>query len=83
MDSKPQWLVVSSHNDHYHLWCNAYRENLLQWKEINPLKVSVSTLEEGMAALHLKEEEMKVQMAALELKTRELESRLQETKDFK
>ena len=35
-----------------------------------------------MAALHLKEEEMKAQMATLEEKTRELESRLQETKDF-
>ena len=35
-----------------------------------------------MAALHLREEEVKAQMAALEEKTRELESRLQETKDF-
>ena len=82
VDPKPRWLVVSSHNDHYYLWRDAHRENLLQWKEITPLKVSVSTLEAGMAALHLKEEEMKVQMAALDAKTRELESRLQETKDF-
>ena len=35
-----------------------------------------------MAALHLREEEVKARMAALEEKTRELESRLQETKDF-
>ena len=35
-----------------------------------------------MAALHLREEEVKAQMAALEEKTRELESCLQETKDF-
>ena len=35
-----------------------------------------------MAALHLKEEEVKAQMAALDEKTRELEARLQETKDF-
>ena len=35
-----------------------------------------------MAALHLREEEMKAQMAALEEKARELESCLQETKDF-
>ena len=48
--------------------------NLLQWKEINPLKGSVKVLEEGMAALHLKEEEMKAQMAALDMKTRELVS---------
>ena len=54
MDPKPRWLVVSSHNDHYHLWRNAHRENLLQWKEINPIKNSVKVLEEGMAALHLK-----------------------------
>ena len=42
-----------------------HRENLLQWKEINPLKGSVRVLEEGMAALHLREE-VKAQMAALE-----------------
>ena len=82
VDPKPQWLAVSSHNDHYHLWRDTHRENLLQWKEINPLKNSVTVLEEGMARLHLKEEEMKAQMAALEVKTRELESCLQETKDF-
>ena len=35
-----------------------------------------------MAALHLKEEEMKVQMTALDAKTRELEAHLQEMKDF-
>ena len=35
-----------------------------------------------MAALHLKEEEMKAQMTALETKTRELEFGLQEAKDF-
>ena len=35
-----------------------------------------------MAALHLKEEETKAQMAALDMKTRELEARLQETTDF-
>ena len=74
--------MVSSHNDHYHLWRDAHRENLLQWKELTPLKGSVRVLEEGMAALHLKEEEMKAQMATLEEKTRELEARLQETKDF-
>ena len=82
VDPKPCWLVVSSHNDHYHLWRDAHWENLLQWKEITPLKGSVRVLEEGMAALHLREEEVKTQMAALEEKTRELESRLQETKDF-
>ena len=82
VDPKPRWLVVSSHNDHYHLWQDAHRENLLQWKEITPLKGSVKVLEEGMAALHLREEEVKAQMTALEEKTRELESRLQETKDF-
>ena len=82
VDPKPRWLVVSSHNDHYHLWRDAHRENLLQWKDINPLKGSVKVLEEGMAALHLKEEEMKAQMAALEEKTRELETCLQEMKDF-
>ena len=64
------------------MWQDAHRENLLQWKDINPLKGLVKVLEEGMAALHLKEEEMKAQMAALDLKTRELEARLQETKDF-
>ena len=35
-----------------------------------------------MAALHLKEEEMKAQITALDAKTRELESSLQEAKDF-
>ena len=35
-----------------------------------------------MAVLHLKEEVVKAQMAALEEKTRELEACLQETKDF-
>ena len=74
--------MTSSHNDHYHLWQDAHRENLLQWKEITPLKGLVRVLEEGMAALHLKEEEMKAQMAALDAKTRELEACLQETKDF-
>ena len=42
VDPKPRWLVVSSHNDHCHLWRDAHRENLLQWKEITPLKGSVS-----------------------------------------
>ena len=82
VDPKPQWLVVSSHNDHYHLWRDVHRENLLQWKDINPLKGSVKVLGESMVSLHLKEEEMKAQMAALDMKTRELEARLQETKDF-
>ena len=68
--------MVSSHNDHYHLWHDAHRENLLQWKEINPLKNLVVVLEEGMARLHLKEEEIKAQMAALDAKTRESEARL-------
>ena len=35
-----------------------------------------------MVALHLKEEEMKAQMATLDMKTRELEACLQEMKDF-
>ena len=82
VDPKPRWLVVASHNDHYHLWRDAHRENLLQWRSINPLKDSVRILEEGMAALHLREEEVKAQMATLEEKTRELEFHLQEAKDF-
>ena len=82
VDPKPRWLVVASHNDQYHLWRDAHRENLLQWRAINPLRDSVRILEEGMAAMHLKEEEVKAQMAALEEKTRELEFRLQEVKDF-
>ena len=82
VDPKPRWLVVASHNDQYHLWRDAHRENLLQWRSINPLKDSVRILEEGMAALHLKEEEMKAQITTLEAKTRELEFSLQEAKDF-
>ena len=82
VDPKPRWLVVSSHNDHYHLWRDSHRENLLLWRSIGPLKDSVRIVEEGMAALHLKEEEMKAQITALDTKTRELGFSLQEAKDF-
>ena len=46
------------------------------------MKERVGRLDEQMAAIHLKEEEIGAQMATLSLKERELDSRLVETRQF-
>ena len=73
--------MVSSHTDHYQLWHDAHRENHMQWVELKGLKERLGRLDEQIAAIHLKEE-LGVQMAALSLKERELDSRLVETRQF-
>ena len=54
----------------------------MQWEELKGLKERVGRLDEQMAALHSKEEEIGAQMAALSLKERELDSRLVDTREF-
>ena len=53
----------------------------MQWEEIKGVKEHIQRLDEQMTALHLKEE-IGVQMAALLLKERELDSCLIETREF-
>ena len=74
--------MVSSHSDHYQLWRDAHRKNHMQWVELKGVKERLTCLDEQTAALHLREEEIGVQMAALSLKERELDSRLVETRQF-
>ena len=54
----------------------------MQWEELKGIKEKLVRVDEQLAALHLRGEEIGVQMAALSLKERELDSRLQETRDF-
>ena len=54
----------------------------MQWVELKGIKERLVRMDEQMAALHLKEEEIGVQMATLSLKVRELDSRLVETREF-
>ena len=54
----------------------------MQWVELKGIKERLTCLDEQMAALHLREEEIGERMAALSLKERELESRLLETCQF-
>ena len=53
----------------------------MQWVELKGVKERLVRLDEQIAAIHLKEE-LGVQMAALSLKERELDSRLMETRQF-
>ena len=55
---KPRWLVVSSHNDHYHLWRDSHWENHMQWVEIKAMKERLSKLDEEMTKLKVKEEDI-------------------------
>ena len=54
----------------------------MQWEELKGIKERLVRMDEQMAALHSRDEEIGVQMAALSLKERELDSRLQETREF-
>ena len=54
----------------------------MQWEELKGIKEKLVRMDEQMAALHLRDEEIGVQMAALSLKERELDSRLEETREF-
>ena len=54
----------------------------MQWTELKGLKERVGRLDEQMAAINLKEEEISSLMAGLALKERELESCLVETRQF-
>ena len=54
----------------------------MQWEELKGIKERLVRMDEQMAALHLRDEEIGVQMAALSLKERELDSRLEETREF-
>ena len=54
----------------------------MQWVELKGIKERLVRMDEQMAALHLKEEEIGVQMAALSSKERELDSCLVETREF-
>ena len=54
----------------------------MQWVELKGVKERLTRLDEQMAALHNGEEEIGVQMAALSLKERELDSCLVETRQF-
>ena len=53
--------MVSSHTDHYQLWHDAHRENHMQWVELKGIKDRLVWMDEQMAALHLKEEEIGAQ----------------------
>ena len=64
------------------MWRDTHRENHMQWEELKGLKERVGHLDEQMAAIHLKEEEIGAQMATLSLKERELDSCLVETRQF-
>jgi hypothetical protein len=64
------------------LWRDAHRENNLQWREIKGLKEQLAVMEGLMKTETQRGEEMAAQMAALSLKERELDARLEETKDF-
>ena len=46
----------------------------MQWVELKGMKERLARLDEQIAAIHLKEEELSVQMTALSLKERELDS---------
>ena len=59
-DPKLQWLVMSSHNDYYHLWCDSHRENHMQLVEIKATKERLNKLDEEMARLRVKEEDIGV-----------------------
>ena len=54
----------------------------MQWVELKGVKERLTRLDEQMAALHLREEEIRARMATLSLKERELDSHLVETRQF-
>ena len=54
----------------------------MQWVEIKVMKEQLSKLDEEMARLKIKEEDIGAQMAALSLKERELDAHLVESREF-
>ena len=54
----------------------------MQWVEIKVMKEQLSKLDEEMARLRAKEEDISAQMAALSLKGRELDAHLVESREF-
>ena len=54
----------------------------MQWLEIKAMKECLSKLDEEMARLRVKEEDIGAQMATLSLKERELDARLVESREF-
>ena len=54
----------------------------MQWVELKGVKERLARLDEQIAALHLREEEIGERMAALSLKEGEMDSCLVETRQF-
>ena len=54
----------------------------MQWVEIKAVKEQLSKLDEEMARLKVKEEDIGTQMATLSLKERELDAHLVESREF-
>ena len=63
----PKWIVVSQHNNHFHLWKEIHKDIAHQLNELQQVEARVSGLECRLGGLSLQVEGVEVQVAEQEV----------------